>query len=101
MFKRYGLSITLFLMFALSWLGQWLTHDESTKKFWNVTFENWQSEAWQVFWFIVLSVYLIHKNSPQSRDGDDAIKAQLKRIEDKLQELSDAKDRLQELSDER
>jgi hypothetical protein len=32
-------------------------------------------------------VYFIHKGSPESRDGDDEMKATLERIEKKLDEL--------------
>lgn len=85
--KDYGLSITLFAMFALSWLGQYLTHDKSMTDFWNATFENWQSEFLQIFTFIVLTTYLYHKNSPESRDGDDEMQAKLDRIEKRLEKL--------------
>lgn len=84
--KNYALGILLALMFAGSWLGQWLTHEEDLATFWNATFENWQSEFLQVFVFVVASKYLVYRGSPQSKDGDDAMKAQLDRIERRLDE---------------
>ena len=36
---------------------------------------------------MVLSSFLIHKGSPESKDGDDKMQATLERIEDKLREL--------------
>ena len=52
--------------------------------FLQATLENWQSEFLQLFSFTVMASVLIHKGSAESRDGDDAMQAALKRIEDKL-----------------
>ncbi len=104
-FKNYGLSIVLAGLFLASWAAQaifqWhefineaLQHGstpharEFLASFFSATFENWQSEFLQLFAFVVLATYLIHKGSPQSRDGDDRRDAQLDRIEKKLHELS-------------
>jgi len=95
--KNYGLSIALFVLFAASSGGQayfqweeYLTHQEEhnapaktadfINEFLSRTFENWQSEFLQLFTFVVLATYLIHKNSPQSRDGDDRMEAKLDKI---------------------
>jgi hypothetical protein len=51
------------------------------------TFQNWQSEFLEVLVLITATVYFIHKGSPESRDGDDEMKATLERIEKKLDEL--------------
>jgi hypothetical protein len=51
------------------------------------TFQNWQSEFLEVLVLITATVYFIHKGSPESRDGDDEMKATLERIEKKLGEL--------------
>jgi hypothetical protein len=51
------------------------------------TFQNWQSEFLEVFVLITATVYFIHKGSPESRDGDDEMKATLERIEKKLDGL--------------
>lgn len=97
----YGLSIVLGAMFLLSWVGQFLAQlDEvvteaaadgrafSWGDFWPAfgaaTLENWQSEFLQLFSFVVLATYFIHKGSPQSRDGDDELRDQITRVEDRL-----------------
>jgi len=51
------------------------------------TFQNWQSEFLEVLVLITATVYFIHKGSPESRDGDDELKATLDRIEHRLDEL--------------
>ncbi len=98
MFKKYGLSITLFILFIASWFGQayfqWIEFKEEQLEhqqeaiisdfiapFGAATFENWQSEFLQLFSFVILSTYLIHKNSPQSKDGDELMQQKLDRIE--------------------
>jgi hypothetical protein len=80
--KNYSLSIVLFILFAASWGGQFLTTEGHVwaNDFWNATFENWQSEFLQLFTFVVLATYLIHKDSPQSRDGDDEMQKKLDEI---------------------
>ena len=54
------------------------------------TFQNWQSEFLEVLLIITATVYFIHKGSPESRDGDDEMKATLERIERRLDELEAA-----------
>ena len=51
------------------------------------TFQNWQSEFLEVLLIITATVYFVHKGSPESRDGDDEMKATLERIEKRLGEL--------------
>ena len=51
------------------------------------TFENWQSEFLQVFTFIVLTTFLVHKKSHESPDTDYDTEAALRRIEAQLDEL--------------
>lgn len=53
------------------------------------TFENWQSEFLQVFIFIVLTTFLIHRKSHKSPDTDYENEASLRRIEAKLDELEE------------
>jgi succinate dehydrogenase hydrophobic anchor subunit len=48
------------------------------------TFQNWQSEFLEVLLLIVATKYLIHKGSPESRDGQDEMQAAIERIEKKL-----------------
>ncbi len=100
--KNYGLSIILFTFFALSWGGQayfqWnefvskqeehnveATLKDFKDEFLSATFENWQSEFLQLFSFVVLATYFIHKGSPQSKDGDEEIRKMLKDIQRKLE----------------
>jgi hypothetical protein len=108
MWRDYSLSITVFAMFAASfvlhvifgwwqyaadqasqgqdptlwgWSGYWIYFGE-----W--TFQNWQSEFLEVFVLIVATAYLVHKGSHESRDGEDEMKASLARIERRLDQLS-------------
>lgn len=54
------------------------------------TLENWQSEYLQVFAFVVLAGLYIHRGSAESKDGEEEIKAMLRRIERKLDEKEKA-----------
>ena len=47
--------------------------------------ENWQSEFLQLLTFVVLTSFLVHKGSHESKDGDEEIRATLERIERKLE----------------
>ena len=89
---KYSLSISLFLLFILSfcfhWYGSLLHYNkEQTLKhqptetaiqyigdsrFWFESFENWQSEFLSVFAIVILSIYLRQINSPQSKPVDAA-----------------------------
>jgi hypothetical protein len=51
------------------------------------TFQNWQSEFLEVLILIVLTTYLVHKGSPESKDGDEEMKRALQRIERKVDGL--------------
>lgn len=99
--QNYSLSIILFLLFILSWLGQGIfqwqefvkeeqehnqsaTFQEFVPPFLSSTLENWQSEFLQLFSFVVLATYFIHKGSPQSKDGDEEMQKKLEKIEKKL-----------------
>jgi hypothetical protein len=100
----HALSVALFTLFVASWVGQlWFQYREEihlsqqhgepapaffSGEFWtsfmSATLENWQSEFLQLFTFVVLATYLIHRNSPQSRDGNDEMQADIKAIKAKL-----------------
>lgn len=101
LWQNYSLSIVLFTLFLLSWIGQFLVQipevmneasqhgqafqwSEFWPKFGQATLENWQSEFLQLFTFVVLTTYLIHRGSSESKDGDEEMKAALARIEKKL-----------------
>ena len=105
--RDYGLSITLAALFFVSWaLQTWFgwtefvaeqaQHGEQAQAFgddgyiwrWGqATFENWQSEFLQVFVFIVLTTFLVHKKSHESPDTDYDTEASLRRIEAKVDAL--------------
>lgn len=99
--KNYNLSIVLFFLFIVSWFAQgffqWQefvetqqTHRQPVEvmsfvpEFLAATFENWQSEFLQLFTMVVLTSFLIHKGSPESRDSTDQMQMSLKRIEKML-----------------
>jgi hypothetical protein len=104
---QYGLSITLAALFLISWtLQTWMgwvefvseqhAHGQEALAFgpdgyvWNwgqATFENWQSEFLQVFVFIVLTTFLVHRRSHESPDTDYDTEAALRRIEAKVDAL--------------
>jgi hypothetical protein len=97
----------LAVLFIGSWLlqtsGGWLefvaeqeAHGETAMLFgdsgyvwpWmKATFENWQSEFLQLFTFVVLTTFLVHRGSPESRDSDEETKLILERIEQRLRRL--------------
>jgi len=107
----YGLSIVLALLFVLSWLIQtwagWMKFaaEEAAKgqvpeffgksgyvyEWLGATFENWQSEFLQLLTFVILTAYLIHKGSHESKDSDLEVEERLKRIEEKLDNMAAAK----------
>jgi hypothetical protein len=100
-FRDYSLSIVLFVLFALSLIGQgyfqWeefainqqehnqpIKLDEFTPEFLSRVFENWQSEFLQLLSFVILTSFLIHKGSAESKDSDEEIKNKLSNIEKML-----------------
>ena len=109
--RDYALSITLAAMFLASWVLQtWMgwvefvseqeAHGQVAQAFgddgyiwrWGqATFENWQSEFLQVFTFIVLTTFLVHRKSHESPDTDYDTEAALRRIEAKLDDLEKGK----------
>jgi hypothetical protein len=97
----YGLSIVLASLFFLAWAGQavaeWFvvqkeaeSHGEVATvgdflvQFGQSTLENWQSEFLQLLTFVVLTAFLIHRGSHESKDGEDEMRAALNRIEQRL-----------------
>lgn len=100
--KNYNLSIVLFFLFIMSWglqfISQYIKVSNEYEKnpsgsfwgdfwpeFFSSTFENWQSEFLQLLTFVVLTAYLIHKNSAESRDGTDRMEKKLDDILNKLE----------------
>jgi hypothetical protein len=109
--RDYALSIVLAALFSVSWLLQGLTgwvefagdasaHGQGASLFgadgyvWSwmaATFENWQSEFLQLFTFVVLTTFLIHRKSHESPDSDHQMQSQLNRIEKAVKELQEGK----------
>jgi hypothetical protein len=105
--RNYGLSITLVVLFLVAWgLQTWTgwvefvadqaAHGQPAEAFgdsgyvwaWaQATFENWQSEFLQVFVFIVLTTFLVHRKSHESPDTDYETEASLRRLEAKVDAL--------------
>ncbi len=98
--RDYGLSIALAVLFLVSlalqtWMG-WMeftaeqaAHDQSAMalgregyiwRWGQATFENWQSEFLQLLTFVILSAFLIHRGSQQSKDGMDRLEAKIDRL---------------------
>jgi hypothetical protein len=106
--RDYGLSITLAAFFLGAWalqtwtgwvefVSQQAALGQSAEAFgpdgyvwaWaQSTFENWQSEFLQVFTFIVLTTFLVHRRSHESPDADYESEASLRRIEAKVDALA-------------
>jgi purine-cytosine permease-like protein len=106
--RDFGLSISLAVLFFLTWIGQliseWqrftdeqLSHGEDpaigdfAAEFAQSTLENWQSEFLQLFSFVVLAALLIHRGSAESKDSDEQMQKSLDRIERRLDELTASK----------
>jgi hypothetical protein len=107
LWKDYNLSIVLAALFLVAWAGQTWTgwrefqaeqqaHGEVAAWFgdsgyvwaWGkATLENWQSEFLQLLTFVILTAYLIHKGSHESKDTDDEMMALMKRIDERLARL--------------
>jgi hypothetical protein len=107
LWRDYGLSLTLAALFLTSlalqtWSGWWeyvavqrreglpadaFGPDGYVWGWAQATFENWQSEFLQVFVFILLTTFLIHRRSHESPDADDATEAALRRIEARLERI--------------
>jgi hypothetical protein len=92
-FREHGLSITVFVLFLIFWVGmsfvgyQEVNSDRETHRapeisfgqyltsgdFWEATSENWESEFLQMGLFVLLTVFLKQKGSPESKalDGEE------------------------------
>ena len=88
--RENGLSIVLMSLFLLFWLGQsFVGHREHNSEqrqhgqlevgydsyirsahFWEATAENWESEFFQMFGYVILTAFLYQKGSSESKDPD-------------------------------
>jgi hypothetical protein len=104
LWRNYNLSIVLATLFLVSWVAQfgtgWVSYAQEQRehgqpaelagymwRFADNTFENWQSEFLQLLTFVILTAYLIHRGSHESKDNDEEVMARLKRIEAAVQKL--------------
>jgi hypothetical protein len=103
--RNYSLSLVLAALFITAWLSQALTgwmqfsseqeqHGQTAMVFgddgyvWHFladTFQNWQSEFLQLAAFVVLTVWLVHKDSPESRDSTDRMERKIDEIKRALE----------------
>ncbi len=108
LWRGYNLGIVLLALFLASWVGQTWTgwrgfvaeqasHGQSAHVFgaegyvwgWGqATFENWQSEFLQLLTMVVLTAYLVYRGSPESKDGQEEMRAAIERIERRLAEMT-------------
>ena len=104
LWKNYNLSLVLAGLFLVSWIGQAIfqwreyvdeqhTHGQAVQagaylnEFFRATFENWQSEFLQLLTFVILTSFLIHKGSHESKDEDEKMEKKLQEISRKLDAL--------------
>jgi hypothetical protein len=104
LWKNYNLSVVLATLFLLSWVGQAIfqwrefvdeqrTHGQAVQvaaflnEFFRATFENWQSEFLQLLTFVILTSFLIHRGSHESKDEDEKMEKKLQEISRKLDAL--------------
>jgi hypothetical protein len=106
--RDYNLSLVLLACFLVSWaLQAWtgwrkfsaeqLQHRQTASVFgedgyiWEflaATFENWQSEFLQLLAMVVLTSFLIHRGSAESKDSNDRMEAKLDDIQQRLNQLT-------------
>jgi hypothetical protein len=92
--RENGLSIVLFSLFIAFWIGQSITgHREHNRDqsehgqegisygaylqsahFWEATAENWESEFFQMFGYVILTVFLYQKGSSESKKLEESEK---------------------------
>jgi hypothetical protein len=90
-FRENGLSIVLVLLFLIFWVGQSVSghreHNQEQKEhgqpqvgygeylrsahFWEATAENWESEFFQMFGYVILTAMLYQKGSSESKKLDE------------------------------
>lgn len=105
LWKHYNLSIVLGILFLVSWAGQayfqWhefadeqQSHGQAVQvgqfmhTFLSATLENWQSEFLQLFTFVILTSFLVHRGSHESKDEDEKMEKYLTEIRRKVDALA-------------
>ena len=110
LWRDYNLSLVLLLCFIFSWICQAWTgwrefeaqqaeHHQATAVFgdggyiWtfaSATFENWQSEFLQLLAMVVLTSFLIHRGSAESKDSNDRMEAKIDELREAVDHISGA-----------
>jgi len=105
--RNYSLSLVLAALFLGAWVLQtvlgwyefkaeqaghgqaahWVGAEGYIWNWGRATFENWQSEFLQLLTFVVLTSFLIHTGSHESKDSDERLQAAVDRIERRLDAL--------------
>jgi hypothetical protein len=108
LWRNYNLSLVLLGCFIVSWVLQAWTgwrkfsaeqaqHNQLPSVFGNdgyiwefaaATFENWQSEFLQLLAMVVLTSFLIHRGSAESKDSNDRMEAKLDELQRTLGRLA-------------
>jgi hypothetical protein len=103
--KNYSLSLVLAALFIVSWILHGLTgwkafvadqkehgtsavfwgEDGYVWEFLKQTLENWQSEFLQLLSMVVLTAWLVHKGSAESRDSSDRMERKIDEIKRALE----------------
>lgn len=107
LWKNYNLSIVLAALFLVAWclqtwtgwmrfsaeqrqIGQqpqWFGSDGYVWEWGSATMENWQSEFLQLLTFVILTAFLIHKGSHESKDSDEEMMQKLDSILERVTRL--------------
>ena len=108
LWKNYNLSLVLAALFIVSWALQtasgWVQFAAEAAEhgsepqvfgadgyFWSwmqATMENWQSEFLQLLTFVTLTSFLIHRGSPESKDGNERLERKVDEIRREVEKLS-------------
>lgn len=95
--KAYGFGLVTAALFALSWIGQFVTQllvvrndaaehaqafewSDFLAQFFASTFENWQSEFLQLVWQAAGLTLLLFWGSSQSKESEERIEAKVDRL---------------------
>jgi succinate dehydrogenase hydrophobic anchor subunit len=113
LWREYNLSLVLLALFLVSWvLHGWtgwrkFAAEQSQHKqppavfgddgyiwdFLAATFENWQSEFLQLLAMVVLTSFLVHRGSAESKDSNDRMEAKLDELQKRLDQLTESNGR--------
>jgi hypothetical protein len=108
LWRNYSLSLVLFGLFLAAWIIQtaagWVEfaaeqaeHGTDARLFgddgyvWTwlrSTMENWQSEFLQLLAFVSLTSFLIHRGSPESKDGNERLERKVDEIRRQVEKFA-------------